>query len=265
MLSKTVYESFKNAFNAFCVDLNYKKYNGGYFKTADEMFFGILPIYKNYNDTIYFDIIVSVFPLFCVQQSDIDLYIRSGFSLNRFAEYYNIKLSDISDENGLSLSGISPDFFSTVKKICDSYFSAISVRDYYTKAIDCGKKISGSDGLSKNQNNPYYEVLPYIDFMGAAFDFYKHGLTKKCSSFVAGILGQYRSYLYEKMKYGNPEEFDDKYYNGDKDIIKIVFKRYNDMTCFAEALIEENKEYFINLEKTFIQNKIKNEKYLHNF
>ena len=262
VIAEQIYNSFRSVF----ADLMTEKglvWNGKCFVGCHDDMITRISIYCNvnrYNAKI--DIRVLQLPIFCVSLSDMTTKLKWGVSIKRLALLESVDLPDKYDYRASGVDDIIKKYLLYTEQIFDKKFCFSSVCEYIESKIESCRICYESYSVKENELNLKHHSLVNVDLISVIYTYYRIVGSEKTQSAIMALLNMYRSFLYDKMKFGNISELGDIYSEKEIQVLNKIFENYESIMRFAEALLEGNESYFYEIEKNQIRNEAECREYI---
>ncbi len=257
-----IYNSFRSVFADFMAEKGLV-WNGKCFIGCDDNIITRVSIYysvNRYNAKI--DIRVLQLPICCVSLSDVTTKLKWGVSIKRLALQDSVDLPEKYDYRNSCVDDVIQKYLAYTDQIFDKKFGFSSVCEYVESKIEGCRICYESYNLQENELNLKHHSLLDVDLVSIIYSYHKLVGAEKSQPAVMALLRMYRGFLYDKMKFGNVSELGDMYSEKEISALNKIFENYEGIMHFAEALLEENKLYFSEIEKSQIRNEAECREYV---
>lgn len=260
MVSEQVSGIFRNKFEPFLSEKGLKWNNGCFAGYKNRLFSYVALIETRSENNEEIDVIYRVLPEFYVNEANIITVDNELPSLRMVARLKNRELS-----SGLKNA---EDFFNDCLELLydvyDDLFAYKSVTDYADGVIFKGKlMIEYATRFTAFSNT--FGNFPGLDFTYLAYSYLIKNKSEKCKIFIMELINAYKILLYDRMKYGNLAELEEKLTDDEEKKLDLMFENYSKVTRFAEALFECNRTYFAELDKLYSTRVLEGRNYIKEF
>lgn len=260
MISNKVFEEFRSSFESFFADKGIKWCGGCFAGYKNGLFSYVELIEASAKQGTDIDIIYRVLPCFHVSEEAISGSKNCLYTFRMIADTTSRPI-DCGLDN-------TEKFFAECLDILKSEYDRLfyygSVTEYAQRmAYNCSLLIDYAG--KNNEFSSIYGEFPNMDFTYLAYFYLKYNGKEECGNLIKNLINAYKILLYDKMKYGNFAELEEKLNDSQQKKFESLFENYCKLTQFAESMLNNNISFFAETEKAFETKRILGEEFIKNF